>query len=395
MISKLDDSAEHVADICIVGGGPAGLALAAICERKGLDYIVYERSSVDTPPRGGCLDLHPGSGQRAMKAAGVFDTFKKLSRGGDSSQHCVYDHKGNYVYTWGAGRDSPEIDRFDIKKCYLTAINPENVRWRKTLESSSRDDGGEIVLRFTDGSTAKGFKLVVGADGVFSKVRHLVTPVEPRYYGVVFYTGVLRKDNPMWQGCWEKAGEGPMVILGRNTKIWLQIQGSGDFRCDFGFFRPADFAKNGPVHIEDTEGVKEQLLGDDFFGHHDEFFKDLIRNTPEFRDWPLYEMPPEALNWSASSDVTLIGDAAHATTPFIGEGANSAMRDTVILTDRILEMGFGRDAIAAYEQEMFEINASIIQQSAFSGQLFFEWDSPTGFVREMKKFEFIGAIDNQ
>ena len=167
---------DHIADIAICGGGPAGLALAAICERRGLDYIVYERGAIDTPPRGGCLDLHPGSGQRAMKEAGVFDMFKKLSRGGDSSQHMVYDHKRNYVYSWGAGRDSPEIDRYDIKRCYLSGIDPEKIVWRTPIESAERDkDSGQIVLSFADDSQATGFKLVVGADGVFSRIRHLVS----------------------------------------------------------------------------------------------------------------------------------------------------------------------------------------------------------------------------
>ena len=199
----------------------------------------------------------------------------------------------------------------------------------------------------------------------------------------------------MWKACWEKAGDSPMVVMGRSTKIWLQIQGTGQFRADFGFLRPADFGQNGPVQVEDTEAVKEQLLSNDFFGHHDNFFKDLIRHMTEFRDWPLYEMPPSALNWDASEDVTLIGDAAHVTTPFIGEGANSAMRDSVILTDCILADGFGRNAISRYEEQMFEIGASIITQSHLSGQLFFEWDAPKGFVREMTKFEFIGATDDE
>ena len=129
-----------------------------------------------------------------------------------------------------------------------------------------------------------------------------------------FFGGYIAKDNPIWQACSDKAGEGPMVVLGRNTKIWLQLQGTGDYRADFGFLRPADFGRNGPVKVEDTEGVKKMLLTDDFYGQHDDFFKDLIRHMTEFRDWPLYEMPSNALNWPASADVALIGDAAHVTT---------------------------------------------------------------------------------
>lgn len=161
-------------EIAIVGGGPAGLALAAILEKNGMDYIVYERSSEDTPPRGGCLDLHPGSGQRAMKEAGVFEEFKKYSRAGDATIHLLYDHNGNEIYSFGHGRDAPEIDRWAIRKVLLTAIPKEKVRWSTALKSAERDENGQVVLSFTDGTTASGFKLVVGADGANSGIRHLV-----------------------------------------------------------------------------------------------------------------------------------------------------------------------------------------------------------------------------
>ena len=169
-----NDSDSMVADIAIVGGGPSGLVLAAVCERLGLDYVVYERSAKETTPRGGCLDLHHGSGQRAMREAGVYAEFQKHARGGSSSVHAVFDHHCNQVFSWGEGRDSPEIDRHEIKAALLTGIPNGKIEWRKGVESASRDEFGYIILKFVDGSTVTGFKLVVGADGTFSKVRPLV-----------------------------------------------------------------------------------------------------------------------------------------------------------------------------------------------------------------------------
>lgn len=94
-----------VPSIAIVGGGPSGLALAGMLERAGFDFVVYEREARDTPPRGGCLDLHIGSGQRAMKAAGCFEEMRKYGRLGDATVAQVYDHKGNKVFSWGEGRE--------------------------------------------------------------------------------------------------------------------------------------------------------------------------------------------------------------------------------------------------------------------------------------------------
>lgn len=161
-------------EIAIVGGGPSGLALAGALERAGLDYIVYERSAKDTPPRGGCLDLHIGSGQDAMREAGCFGKFKKHGRLGDATVHRVWDNEGNVVFAWGEGRDAPEIDRFQLKQALLTTIPEDKILWRKHIKSSTRNEQGQIVLSFADGTTATGFKLVVGADGTWTKIRHLV-----------------------------------------------------------------------------------------------------------------------------------------------------------------------------------------------------------------------------
>lgn len=164
-----------VVDVAIVGGGPSGLALAGMLERAGISFIVYERGARDEAPRGGCLDLHIGSGQRAMKDAGCFEKFRENGRLGAATIHKVYDHNGNMVHTWGEGRDAPEIDRFLIKKCLLSTFPDERIQWKKTLESASRNEQGQIELKFTDGTTASGFKLVVGADGINSKIRPLVS----------------------------------------------------------------------------------------------------------------------------------------------------------------------------------------------------------------------------
>ena len=171
-----------VADIAIVGGGPSGLALAAVLQQMGIDYVVYECTARDAPPHGGCLDLHPGSGQRAMKEAGVFAEFKKYSRDGDATIHLLYNHKGELIFKFGEGRDSPEMDRWTIRKVLLTHIPDEKVIWSKGVETAERDENGHIVLTFTDGTTASGFKLVVGADGTRSKVRHLVGTSSRKYW---------------------------------------------------------------------------------------------------------------------------------------------------------------------------------------------------------------------
>lgn len=162
------------ADIAIVGGGPAGLSLAALLERHGYDYVVYERSRENVPPRGGSLDLHSDAGQRVMREAGLEKEFEANSRRGAATEHRVFNHKLEPLLSWGEGRNAPEIDRGVLRNVLFGATKPGRVIYDKNLSEAVRDEEGRIVLRFTDGTEASGFKLVVGADGVFSKVRPLV-----------------------------------------------------------------------------------------------------------------------------------------------------------------------------------------------------------------------------
>ena len=162
-------------DIAIVGAGPAGLSLAALLENHGYSYKVYERSREDTPPRGGSLDLHPGSGQRVIQEAGLQEVFDKVGRRGSATLHRVFDYNLNPLLSWGEGRDAPEIDRGALRNVLVAGIGPGRIQYRKKLIKAQRNEHGSIVLQFEDGTEASGFKLVVGADGVYSKIRPLVS----------------------------------------------------------------------------------------------------------------------------------------------------------------------------------------------------------------------------
>ncbi|TVY68929.1 Monooxygenase asqM [Lachnellula suecica] len=365
-----------VADIAIVGGGPSGLALAGILEKAGFSYIVYERSARDHPPRGGCLDLHEGSGQLAMQEAGCYEKFKEYGRDGDFTIHQLWTDQGENIAKWGEGEDQPELDREEIKQALLTTIPKEKILWSKTCSSSKRDESGNVVLSFEDGTTATGFKLVVGADGAFSQIRHLVTPTKPEYAGMAFWTGEIHESNPFYPTVEKMARKGPMVVIGRSTMIWNQRQGDGHYRLDLGFERPEDFTETSKVDLSDPEAVKKLMLSDEFFGGHAEEIKAIIEaiDSP-FHPWPMYNMPPASLNWKPAKTVALIGDAAHVTTPFVGEGVNLAMKDSIVLVHKLKEFGISQEAIAEYEKDMFPRAREIIERSIASGKLYFSWDA--------------------
>ena len=75
----------------------------------------------------------------------------------------------------GEETDRPEIDRRDLRVLLLDSVPKDKIRWGAKVESLRKQDDGMISICFTDGMTESGFRLVVGADGAWSKARSLVS----------------------------------------------------------------------------------------------------------------------------------------------------------------------------------------------------------------------------
>jgi 2-polyprenyl-6-methoxyphenol hydroxylase-like FAD-dependent oxidoreductase len=170
------------APIAIIGGGPCGLTFARLLETAGIEYVVFERdaSSVSAPYyQGGTLDLHPETGQEALRRAGLSDKFEKLARR-DATTMVIQDLYGKHLFRFGEGSDRPEIDRLQLRQMLLDSLPANRIRWGKALESAEKDESSKEtgaaswILRFKDGSSESGFRLIVGADGAWSKLRSLV-----------------------------------------------------------------------------------------------------------------------------------------------------------------------------------------------------------------------------
>ena len=162
--------------IAILGAGPSGLTLARLLEVKGIDYIVFER---DTSPsavgQGGTLDIRTDSGQLALQECGLFDKFKFLARY-DGQAFKAVDRDGKVLWDKKAEghEEMPEIDRKELRRILLESVPADKVLWGARVESVDRETAGSMTIRFADGSARGPFKLVVGADGAWSKARNVV-----------------------------------------------------------------------------------------------------------------------------------------------------------------------------------------------------------------------------
>ncbi|KAJ3538537.1 hypothetical protein NM208_g5868 [Fusarium decemcellulare] len=378
--------------IAIIGGGPSGLTLARLLECNNIDYVVYERNvSSDSPngQQGGSLDIHGATGQEALRRGGLSEEFEKLARR-DATVAQVADMTGKHLVDFGEGRDAPEIDRVQLRGILLDSIPAKKVQWNKTVQKVERVIDGNVIIFFTDGSSASGFRLVVGADGAWSKVRHLLTPAKPQYSGKSYVEGKISPNNPLYAKLKAKVGHGSLLAFGPRKNLAAQQMSDGSYRIYLGITVAEDFFVNANANVDlaADEGAQARqffLSRSDYYADWASELKDIIDNCEGgFRNWPLYNLPPGSLSWEHAPQVTLIGDAAHLSTPFVGEGVNCSMYDSLVLADKIIEFGSGSGldrAVEEYEKDMFKRGKDLIERSMGSGELLFAEDASKTLVQ--------------
>ncbi|KAF4960810.1 hypothetical protein FSARC_10362 [Fusarium sarcochroum] len=391
------------APVAIIGGGPCGLTFARLLEINNIDYIVYERD-IDAKPKfmnqGGTLDIHASSGQQALKEAGLFEEFKKAARW-DASRVCMQNPSGTVKAVFGEDRDAPEIDRLQLRKLLLDSIPAHKIRWGhgvKCVEKETENNltAADYVIRFVNGTSASGFRLIVGADGAWSKVRHLLTSAKPEYSGKFFIDGTISLDNPSYAAALEHAGPGNMLAMGQGKMLAVQQVADRSYRFYMGMNAPEDLYRK-PLSIENTETMRQKFLSSpDFFASWASQLKEYLANAEgPFRAWPLYRLPISALSWKRVPGVTLLGDAAHLSTPLVGEGVNMAMHDALKLAKSIIKHCGGpevlnkdmdddvvslENAIEEYEHEMFERGKDHTSRCISRETEFFSENSAEDFI---------------
>jgi 2-polyprenyl-6-methoxyphenol hydroxylase-like FAD-dependent oxidoreductase len=360
--------------VAIIGAGPGGLTLARILQQNGIPSTIFESDlSRFTRNQGGTLDLHTKGGQLALQEAGLLDIFKSHARPeGEATRLVKFDGSvlwdDNEMAEEGATHDRgrPEIDRIVLRDMLLDSIKAGAVLWGRKLQEVKEGSGkGKWDLLFADGTTEKGFDLIVGADGAWSKVRPLLTDAKPFYSGistVELWCLDVEEKNP-WLNAY--VGKGSCFMLDEGRILICQRQGDGSIRAYAGLRKPESWLEDEGISTMTPEAVRSKLVNE-YFADCGEDLKRVIREcTRELVARRLY-MLPVGLKWESHPGVTLIGDAAHLMTPFAGVGVNVAMVDALDLAKALIvqkESFFAKVfsdsrnisvAIQQYETEMFE-----------------------------------------
>ncbi|KAF5689710.1 tetracycline resistance [Fusarium circinatum] len=411
--------ASTIPPIAIIGGGPCGLMLARLLQTASINYVVFERDDSPTSTlrsQGGTLDIHRDSGQEALRRAGLHEQFKSLARY-DATTMTLMNFQGKFRASFGDddGGDRPEIDRQQLRQLLLNSLPTDRIRWGKILDVVDSKENGEtrdLTLNFRDGSTESGFRLIVGADGAWSKVRSLVTDAKPIYSGKSFLEGRISPDNAQYKLAQQIAGKGTAMAMSAKSTLAVQQLSDASYRIYMGVVAPESLTRpGGDADLNNMDKARKTMLGPG--GFYDNWTQDLRRlieaSEGPWRQWPLYRLDKTLFSsnegdahdgrprWKRVPGVALLGDAAHLATPN-GEGVNQAMYDALVLFDHIIaETGFREEsyhqkadaealerAIVAYEKEMRPRAYEHIQSSIDMEEMMYADDGAQRMIEAFK-----------
>lgn len=367
--------------IAIIGGGPGGTTLARLLQINNVSCTIFDLdNSALARSQGGSLDLHPESGQKALKEAGLFDEFAKYARAEGSALRLLSPAGDVLLDAKGDGPRAdmrPEIDRRELRDLLIKSLEPDTIKWEKKLVNVEIKSDNKFDLYFGDGTIEQNFDVVVGADGAWSKVRNALSDGKPFYSGIYGLETRIEDVNNRFPETGELIGDGTCFYLHAGRAIMAQRNGDGSARI-YGMLRaPEDWRVSSGIDWSDRGAAVETYLKQ-YFDNWDERGKTWMRIGDDILQRPLY-MLPIGFKWSSKPGITLLGDAAHLMTPFAGVGVNLAMADALDLSKAIISAA--RDEISLstateqYETIMFERAEANAQKTMNNLNLMFGGDS--------------------
>ena len=305
--------------ILIVGGGIAGLGLCRALLQQGVVPDIIER--VPSWPPGGTGMYIPGNGVRALETLGLAD--QVLARAVCMSHQRLRDHTGRQLAEielakmWGGVGPCVGIARRELHRVLLESTAGVQVRLGTSVTGLSQHDD-KVQVVFTDGSTGT-YDLVVGADGIHSGVRHLLFgDIAPRHLGQVSWRFLVDCSGAI--DTWT-------VMLGPRRAFLAMPVGPNRLYC---YADLATFATGDP-----TEGDLARFRA--LFGDFAEPVPGILGALAGFDAIHFAAIEEMTLNSWVRGRVVLVGDAAHATSPNMAEGASMALEDALVLA-RTLSM---------------------------------------------------------
>lgn len=348
--------------VLIAGGGIGGLALAIALRRKNMHPVVVERTPEFTDVGAG-LVLSP-NGMKALAALGEELAEDVCAAGAPigtdqtsyfltaSGRILARMTLGGGESTWGAS--TVPILRSRLQEVLLRHAAKHQVEIRTGDEVIGHTDTGTAVtLHLADGSTVTG-DLLAGADGAHSVVRRgLLDDGDARYVGYTAVAGTAPAPEPFPNG-FIAYGRGLILFaatLGEQRVYWVATISS-----------PPDTWPR-----KDDQTAQQDLLTRLRAQRWHPALIAMVEATDRagFVRTDITDRDPVS-SWHRGR-VVLLGDAAHPIVPTMGQGANIAFEDAVVLTHHLSRDQPLDAALAAYVAERAPRTAKIVKQSRMMG----------------------------
>lgn len=365
-------SAAAPRQVIVAGAGIAGLTAALAFASRGFSVRVFEQAA-RLEEVGAGIQLSPNA-TRQLQRLGVLDCLKAVAvrpeavtlRDGASLGELARIPLGDRAEKrWGA--PYLVVHRADLQSALLARI-AEEPAIRLQLDAPVRgvalqEDGVIVSIDIERRSEEFSCLLLVGADGVHSAVRGLIGGVrEPTFAGEIAWRATVLADSP--------AGK--------------VLATAASFREVTTFLRPGFHLIAYPVRAGSainlaafTKAVAPAGRQDDAASSADiallkselSLCSPAIRQLADSTDWgfwPVYTVDSRS-GWTAAQGVALIGDAAHAMTPYAAQGAAMAIEDAVTLADAVA--GAPRPlgpALTAWEAARRPRIARVARRAAFN-----------------------------
>lgn len=337
--------------VIVIGAGIGGLTAAIALTQAGCDVEIYDRVR-ELRPVGAGISLW-SNGVKVLNRLGLG---AQMAAVGGQMDRMAYRSKTGALLNdidllpliQKVGQRPYPVARADLQKLLLAGFSGEVKLDHRCVEVLEGEQG--VTAIFENGHRATG-DLLVAADGVRSLIRDYVLGyrVEPQYGGYVNWNGlVLASEELAPLNNW-------VIYVGDHQRASLMPVGGDRFY----FFFDVPLPKGTPAI---PEQYRQELSR-----HFDGWAEPVQRLIERFD--PLTTARPEIhdvgpIDRFVRGRVVLLGDAAHATCPDLGQGGCQAMEDSLVLAQYIQTTNVGLDyALARYEQDRLKRTSAVVNKA--------------------------------